>query len=100
MQIRFEADWRERDKMGMFDEIYKNIEKVLDRITDDQKKNIIIYPFEESGYMVKRILNQEFHIHEKGILDDTLADISPNHFLGFECLNGLICGGVFSWSLQ
>lgn len=49
--------------------IYKKIYQIKDR----DKKQYIIYPFGKMGVLTKKILNEEFGIEEKYIVDNYLS---------------------------
>ena len=58
--------------------IEKNVEAVIEKQIRQGNKNFIIYPFGVYGRLVKRILNTQYGIDEKFIVDEKYSEYNPH----------------------
>lgn len=52
----------------------QRIREVLQNQIEQGKRKFVIYPFGVNGKIAKKILNEEFHIHEKYVVDNVLSE--------------------------
>lgn len=53
--------------------MYTRIKNVIEHNVKMGKKNFVIYPFGENGKLAKKVLNEEFGIQEKYVVDNILC---------------------------
>lgn len=71
-------------------ELYTNIKNHIEnRINELQRKEVIIYPYGQMGLLVKQVLNGQYGIGEKYIVDNGLSRYNEN-ILSFESFKNKI----------
>lgn len=71
-------------------ELYSNIRKHIEnRIDDLRQKDVVIFPYGQIGLLVKQVLNEQYGIQEKYIIDNGLSKYNAN-ILSFENLKTIM----------
>lgn len=59
--------------MDYYNHLSTRIGDIIDNIAEDQRDNLVLYPFGQQGMLAKQILNWKYGIKESFILDEGLA---------------------------